>query len=98
MDKKLTLATFVAGTVITLTLHFFFSPSITVREGDVNHVTVLYEQKEMPRVKNGNSINEQEVRREDIPGLTGQSLEVTDDVEKRSESNSKANGVGQRLF
>ena len=105
MDNSLAIILF-AAIALAMLAHFSSSERVIVREKEVNYVTVV-KQQETPVVKqqetpvaiNDNSrVNEQAVKREDVINLTGQSLDISDDVEKRSESNSKAGGVGTKLF
>ena len=98
MDNSLALILF-AAIAIAVLAHFSSSERVIVREKEVNYVTtVVHKQDTTSKINEDNSINEQAVMREDVINLTGQSLDISDDVEKQSESNSKAGGVGTKLF
>ena len=96
MDNSLALILF-AAIAIAVLAHFSSSERVIVREKEVI-TTVVHKQDTPIKINEDNSINEQAVMREDVINLTGQSLDISDDVEKQSESNSKAGGVGTKLF
>ena len=97
MNNSLVIAVF-AVMAIAVLANLSPSEKVIVREKEVNYVTVVKQPEPVTESNNNSRINEQAVKREDVVNLTGQTLDVSDDVEKLSESNSKAGGVGKKLF